>query len=251
MTEEEWDALPCWKKRYYDLKSWWWFNMDPHNCCGLLHKLIEWRDEKLAKWLTPHLKNARKLLNLCIQENGTKLLSYTANSFYIRTRDESQWYFEGKAGFFGKVTITRSQLLDEDGKPQNRFMTGIANALSDEKEQKTLIERSDVVFSGWVLTKKQLERAEDEITQHVEFGWDWKSIALARMSKKLHLSAEKAWEWEKQLEEAILKRDWNGVKIWDLSEDDYKKFEAGICSMTVEEADALVWSSQLAGPEEE
>ena len=230
----------------YCFREWWWYNMDPHNCCGLLHEVIEWKEQKLMKWLTPHLKHARDFLSFCVEENGTKLLWHGANFFRTRSRDENQWYFNGRASWLGKVTVTRSQWLDSKEEPQNLFVHGIAQGLSGEEPEEKLVEKREVVFSGWILTKKQEQRARDSITQQLEFDWDWLSIALEKLVEKLKIEdPQRAWEWKKRLEHAVLKEGWpEAAEWWCLSEEEYEKFEARICSMTAEEAEKLAGNGE-------
>lgn len=220
----------------YKLKEWWWYNMNADNCCGLLHKVIEWKDCKLMKWLTPQLKNARKFLEFCREENGTKLLWYKANFFRCRTRDENQYYFNCWTNWLGKVTVTRTQWLDEDGKAVNTFIWGIASL--DDENLKPPTEHKEKIFSEWVLTKKQLNKAKEKILKHGEFGWDMLNIHVTELAEEVGIQNEDdRWKWGMMLKSATLKKWWPGIEhICDLNEVEYKKFEDMICSMSLDEA---------------
>ena len=154
-----------WLYRLY----WWW----RYPFRDRIDRAKEWWNEKAVKWLTPHLANARRLLYICVEDNGTKLLGHGANFFYIRTRDENQYYFEGKVNLLGKVSITRTQWLDSKGDAKNLFLYGIVHGLcgEPEKEDEKPVPQTVEVFSGYVLTKSQLLMAVDSVTRHEEFEW--------------------------------------------------------------------------------
>ena len=234
-------AFWLWKLNYW-WKEWCFYNMDPYNACGLLYKIIDWRDKVLLRWLTPQLKNARKFLNFCIEENDTKLLNFTAKSFYVRSRDENQYYFKGHADPLGNVTITKTQWIGKDGKPANLFLTG----LFTDDDQK-LTENSETIFTGKILTKKQLEDAKAEIVKHEEFCWDHESIALDKLFEVLELKdAEDNWTWRSNLRKAVAKKYFPDFKDnwFELPEEDSEKFEQIIINMTLEEAKELTKKSK-------
>lgn len=218
--------------------------MDAENCCGLLHKVIEWKDCKLMKWLTPQLKNARKFLEFCREENDTKLLWYKANFFRCRSRDENQYYFNGWANWLGKVTVTKSQWLNSKGEAENMFMWGIANGLlkNDDSPVEVPVEKKETIFSGWILTKSQLEAAIEKILKHEEFAWDMFSISKEKLAKELGMTDEmEVFKWGQNLQDAVLKEHWPDVKeFWNLEQKDYDEYKRIICNMKAEEAKELV-----------
>lgn len=242
--------VPNWKRAagpafmIYRLKNWWLFNMDAGNCCGLLNKVIEWKDCTLMKWLTPQLKNARKFLNFCSEENDTKLLWYKANFFRCRTRDDNQYYFNGWANWLGKVTVTRSQWLNAKGEVENLFLWGIANSLlkSDDKPVEMPVEKTVTIFSGWILTNKQLELAKEEILKQKEFDWDMLRISEGKLAKELGMTDKiEAFNWSQSLKDAVLKKHWPDAKAWwELEQKDRDEFNRIICNMKAEEAKELV-----------
>lgn len=218
----------------WNAKDWLHYNLDTDNYCSLISHFIRWKNEKLVKWLSPWLFNARKFLFFCIEQNGTKLLDCDANYFYVRTRDENQFYFIGRVNLFGKVNIVRKQWVDSNGRPKNLFLYGIVNGLCNGHEEVPM-EQAKLLFSGFVLTSKQLKHAEDMITQNLEFGWDWLSISTDKFIDEL--KPDDRVDFEKKLYRSVLDEYFPGTdKIYNLEENDYRKFEAIVCNMSVDEA---------------
>jgi hypothetical protein len=229
------------KDFFTNLKRWWWYNTDPCNCCGLLYEINRWKDQKLLKWLTPHLRRARQLLDFCREMNGTKLLWHSANAFRVRSRDAFQYYFDARASFFGKVTVTRTQWLDEDGEAQNMFLQGVIDWLSEGEREKPLVKKSEVIFSGWAWTENQVKQAEKELLKHPEFAWDWLGIAERSLVKELGIREADELQWRQKLHDAVIREEF-GVekKWWDLEKEEYEKFAGRICALTPEEAQKLM-----------
>ena len=228
---------------YWAYRAWRWlaFNTDPDNASGALYKAIEWRDNTLAEWLTPHLANARRFLTFCLNENSLKALAYTANSFSCRSRDEHQYYFTGWASLLGKVKVVRSQWIGKDGKPENLFMWVLAH-LGDGPEacRDAPKETRTEVFSGWVLTAAQLERAKAEIIGHAEFDWDYIGIFTDRLLKELEIDDKDAWRWRVSLENAVMRERMPDVKFEDMGTKDYDALRRAVAALTPDEARALV-----------
>ena len=106
-------------------------------------------------------------------------------NFYIRSRDQHQCYFTGEASLFGLVRIWRSQWRDPDGTPVNLFMRGIARGLAKEEEMPPHpVEDRRLVFSGRILTRRQLRLAKERIVGQPEFGWDWLGVSLDRLQTR-------------------------------------------------------------------
>lgn len=230
----------------YRLKEWWWYNMDPDNGCGKLHDVIEWWQDTAVKWLTPHLANARRLLYICVEDNGTKLLHETANYFYIRTRDENQYYFEGKVNLLGKVTITRTQWVDSKGDAKNLFLYGIVHGLcgKPEKEEEKPVPQTAEVFNGYVLTKRQLLDAVESVTRHEEFGWE--KVYVAEEQLIIEIQPKNEWEFRRKLEKWVLKAYFQEVDYWFNLPDEWQKtFVARIENMDTKTAIKCVKEIEL------
>lgn len=211
--------------------------MDPDNGCGKLHHVIEWWQDTVVKWLTPHLANARRLLYICVEDNGTKLLHHRAHYFYIRTRDEKQYYFEGKVNLLGKVTITRTQWVDGKGNAKNLFLYGIVHGLcgEPEKEEEKPVPQTVEVFNGYVLTKRQLLDAIESVTRHEEFGWD--KVLIAESKLCLRIEPKDAWTFCRMLDRSVLDECFPGVDVvYKLEDKDYEKFGEIVAKMSVEDA---------------
>ncbi len=220
----------------YCIKERLQYELDKDNCCSMLHKFLEWVRGDLTRWLTPWLKNARSLHYFCIEYNGTKLLDHNAMSFFIRSRDENQYYFRGRIKLNGKVEITMSQWLDVDGKPNNLFFNFVTNALSeDEPKEASLVEKKKILFDKVILTKKQLKSAEHEMMLWPEFGWDLSSINIERIIEEI--KPKSILDFRKDLEQAVNDK-WfpkNANKPWyELDEEDENRFFEILASLSVD-----------------
>ncbi len=226
-----WWLYKCYMK-WEDFRYWWYYNIvDGANCCGLRHKFMDWLKGDVTRWLTPQLRNARKFIAFFREYNGTKLLDSEANCTIVRTRDENQYYFLAKSNLFGNVTIKRWQWLDSKGKAHNAFMWG----LFGEDEDKP-VKHEEIIFKTKVFTKKQLDEAKEAIVKAVpEVDWFFDEIKRDSMAEQLGWKDE--WEFTKKLNESIFKEFFPGKNfIYELTEEEDKKYEQIIMNMSLEEA---------------
>ena len=222
-------------------RFWWSYNMDPCNACGLLYSIIDFWGKKVKKWLTPWLWNARSFLSFCINENGTKLLNFDANYFYIRTRDDKQFYFTGTVSPFGMVRVWRTRWLNDKGESVNLFMHGICTALCEEPEAKEerLTEVKEMIYRKRILTQKQLAVAMQEILNFLEFDWDWYGAKCELFEEKLKLPEKDRKKFEDALEQAVLKCHFPESSVknwWELESKDIDRYLTIFKDMTLEDA---------------
>lgn len=228
-----WSRGPAWW--IWNLMDWCRRNWDPHNYCGLRHKIHEFVDEKLMKWLTPWLWRARELLDFAREANGTKLLASGANWFRVRTRGVDQIYIEARASLFGNVAVTETRYVDSKGKSHNIFLSGLVGTVDGE----TLKEQRKYIFSKHIFTKKQLEEAREWLMKHHEFEWDWLGIAEDRLVEAL--KPKDPHEFKMLLSQAVVDAVFPQVDDWiNLEGKDWDQFSKIICSLTPEVAQKLV-----------
>lgn len=221
----------------YRLRRWWWREMNPHFYGNLRWEVNDFFKNRLLKWLTPHLRNARNFMEFCIQQNGTKLLDHDSMSFYIRSRDGNQYYFLGRLGLHGRMRVWKRQWVDGMGDARNLFLYGVVHGLCGEeiKDEDNLVLREELVFDGTILTRKQLVRAKREILKCREFDWSDSFAAMSILATELGMEEENFTE---RLLESVIGELFPDEKqaYWRLDDKRREKVDAAIVSMDADEA---------------
>ncbi len=165
--------------------DWWRYNMDTRNALSWISRSRRWCREKLLKWLTPQLHYARRFMEFCFNENGTRLISSDAVSFQVRTSGDDQSYFSGRANMLGMVRIYRTKWLDSTGRGVNLFSYGIMNGLLGNGSTEPLEKRTELVWRGWLLCEGQFRRAKREIADIEELDWCRRDVAIDRLCDEI------------------------------------------------------------------
>ena len=135
-------------------RRWAWDHYTWPSCGSFF---CEWL-ENIFVFLTPWCRPARRLLNVFANRNGTKLLHQAPAAVGVRTRGESQAYYDLRCGFF-LATLERMLYVDrETGKGANMFGAAICG-----RSEKDFDIRHERVLSGPCMTMGQCARLLERI----------------------------------------------------------------------------------------
>ena len=98
-------------------------------------------------------KHLVKLTNRMMEYSYTKLIDYDIRSFYVRTRNNLQWYYSFKVYPFGYVKLERITFSTDKEDCVNCYSYSIINILNEEEIE--LKENRITLFKGFIFTNKQ------------------------------------------------------------------------------------------------
>lgn len=98
-------------------------------------------------------KHLVKLTNRMMEYSYTKLIDYDIRSFYVRTRNNLQWYYSFKVYPFGYVKLERITFSTDKEDCINYYGYSIINAFNEEEIE--LKENRIILFKGFIFTNKQ------------------------------------------------------------------------------------------------
>lgn len=99
-----------------------------------------------------------KLVNQLCNDYDTKLLTTRASYCYTRTYGSPTTYYSCRSYPFGFVKLTKSTFIDGQKEGINMFNTAVFAMLKNE-EPNAIIEKKDVLYKGFIFTRKQFIKA--------------------------------------------------------------------------------------------